>query len=183
VQKLLDGVLDYLPNPSEVANFALDESDGNEVKKIPIIPERTNKHAFLGLAFKLEAGRFGQLTYMRIYQGRIKKEDLVFNVRTGKKTKIPRLVRMHSNHMEDIEEAYAGDICATFGIDCSTGDTFVMDKECNLSMESMFVPDPVVSMSIKPVDTNNNDNFSKGINRFVCSVFKPRSVTQLNRCR
>lgn len=166
VQTLLDGVLDYLPNPSEVANFALDETS-EETKKIQTNPERSNKHKFLGLAFKLEAGRYGQLTYMRIYQGSIKKDDIAYNVRTGKKHKIPRLVRMHSNHMEDIEEAYAGDICAVFGIDCSTGDTFVTEKDFKLSMESMFVPEPVVSMSIKPIDSNNNDNFSKGVNRFM----------------
>jgi elongation factor G len=104
---------------------------------------------------------------MRCYQGGLKIEDLVYNVRTGKKHKIARLVRMHSNKMEDIEEAYAGDIFATFGIDCSTGDTFVNEKDFKLSMESMFVPEPVVSLSIKPVDQAMNDNFSKGINRFM----------------
>lgn len=166
VQKLLDGVIDYLPNPSEVKNYALDETSG-ETKKIETNPDRSSKHKALALAFKLEAGRYGQLTYMRVYQGCIKKEDFAYNVRTGKRHKIARLVRMHSNHMEDIDVVYAGDICATFGIDCSTGDTFVTEKDFKLSMESMFVPEPVVSMSIKPVDTNNNDNFSKGINRFM----------------
>jgi len=166
VQKLLDGVVEYLPNPSEVDNFALDEQS-SESKKVKTNPERSDKHKFLGLAFKLEAGKYGQLTYLRIYQGCIKKDQWIYNVRTGKRHKISRLVRMHSNDMEDIEESYAGDICATFGIDCSTGDTFVTEKDFKLSMESMFVPDPVVSMSIKPVDSNNNDNFSKGITRFM----------------
>ncbi|RNA01616.1 Elongation factor mitochondrial [Brachionus plicatilis] len=166
VQKLLDGVIQYLPNPSEITNYALDESSENPVK-IPINPDRSGENKFLGLAFKLEAGRYGQLTYLRVYQGRIKKDDFAYNVRTGKKHKISRLVRMHSNFMEDITEAYAGDIIALFGIDCSTGDTFVTDKEFKLSMESMYVPDPVVSLSIKPADSNMNDNFSKGINRFM----------------
>lgn len=111
-----------------------------EVKKIQISPERSSKNKFLGLAFKLEAGRYGQLTYMRVYQGCIKRDELIYNARTGKKHKVARLVRMHSNHMEDINEAYAGDICALFGIDCSSGDTFISDKDLKLSMESMFVP-------------------------------------------
>lgn len=102
VQKLLDGVVDYLPNPSEVPNFALDETQGDEAKKIQTNPERSNKHKLLGLAFKLEAGRYGQLTYMRIYQGNLKKDDYIYNVRTNKKHKVSRLVRMHSNHMEVI---------------------------------------------------------------------------------
>ena len=71
---------------------------------------------------------------MRIYQGCIKKDDQAYNVRTGKRHRIQRLVRMHSNCMEEIEEAYAGDICAMFGIDCSTGDTFVSEKDFKLSM-------------------------------------------------
>lgn len=166
VQKMIDGVLDYLPNPSEVANFALDESL-EKPEKIQTNPERSSKHKTLALAFKLESGRYGQLTYMRVYQGSLKVGDYIYNVRTGKRHKLSRLVRMHSNHMEDITEGLAGDICATFGIDCSTGDSFVTDKDFKLTMESMFVPEPVVSLSIKPVDTKMNDNFSKGINRFM----------------
>jgi elongation factor G len=96
--------------------------------------ERSSKHKLLALAFKLEAGRFGQLTYMRIYQGMLRKGDTMFNVKTTKKHKVQRLVRMHSNHMEDLDEAYAGDICAVFGIDCSTGDSFVNDKDVKLTM-------------------------------------------------
>jgi elongation factor G len=90
----------------------------------------------------------------------------MFNVKTGKKHKLQRLVRMHSNAMEDITEAFAGDICAVFGVDCATGDSFTTDKDYKLTMESMFVPDPVISLSIKPVDSNANDNFSKGVQRF-----------------
>lgn len=165
VQLLLDGVIEYLPNPSEVENYALNET-GEEVVKVPLDPKRDNSNPFIALAFKLEAGRFGQLTYMRVYQGCLKKGDSIYNARTNKKVKASRLVRMHADQMEDVQEVYAGDICALFGIDCASGDTFVSKDSTKLSMESMYVPEPVISMSIKPVDKNSQSNFSKGVARF-----------------
>ena len=120
VQPLLDGVSNYLPNPSEKENYALDVNKDEEKVKLSSLASE----AFVGLAFKLEEGKFGQLTYIRVYQGVLRRGDLMTNVRTGKKIKVPRLVKMHSNDMEDIEEAKAGEICATFGIDCSSGDSF-----------------------------------------------------------
>jgi elongation factor G len=166
VQPLLDGVIDYLPNPGEVENIALVEREGQETEKINLNPARDGKSPFIGLAFKLEAGRFGQLTYMRCYQGMIKKGDTIFNSRTSKKIRLSRLVRLHSNNMEDVNEVYAGDIFALFGVDCASGDTFVTDMKLNLSMESIFVPDPVVSMSIQPTNSKDRDNFAKAIARF-----------------
>ena len=105
-----------------------------EHEKVLMNPARTNKNPFIALAFKLEAGRFGQLTYMRCYQGMLKKGDSIFNVRTQRKVKVSRLVRLHSENMEDVNEVYSGDIFALFGVDCASGDTFVVDKDLNLSM-------------------------------------------------
>uniref|UniRef100_A0A2C9JI51 Elongation factor G, mitochondrial n=1 Tax=Biomphalaria glabrata TaxID=6526 RepID=A0A2C9JI51_BIOGL len=167
VQTLLDAVLDYLPNPSEVNNICLDNSAGiDKAVKISLNPERSMDPPFVGLAFKLEAGKFGQLTYVRVYQGGMKKGDTIINTRTQKKTRVQRLVRMNADEMEDVTEVFAGDICALFGIECSSGDTFVMKGNLHLSMESMFIPDPVISMSIKPIKKTDIDNFSKGIARF-----------------
>nr|MBE5726077.1 iconoclast [Cucujiformia] len=166
VQPLLDGVLEYLPNPGEVENFALMEEEGEETKKIILNPSRDNSNPFVALAFKLEAGRFGQLTYMRCYQGMLKRGDTIFNARTQRKVRISRLVRLHSNNMEDVSEVFAGDIFALFGVDCASGDTFVMDLKENISLESIYVPEPVVSMSISPKNNKDRDNFSKAIARF-----------------
>ncbi|KRX61707.1 Elongation factor G, mitochondrial [Trichinella sp. T9] len=205
VQPLLDAIIDYLPNPSEVENLANVEIDMNvssagcsrtsnesrclsqirlhcglkkhcahsmavtpEMENLAITgsvttslhsisrlghvvqerldPSRTDQKPFVGLAFKLEAGKFGQLTYFRIYQGRLGRGSAIVNSRTWKRTRVQRLVRMHANRMEDIEEAYAGDICATFGLECASGDTFLSDASRKLALDA--------------------DNFLKALNRF-----------------
>lgn len=161
VQPLLDGVLDYLPRPDEVKNFAYDLAKDNE----KVQTEIDNKKPFVGLAFKLEESQFGQLTYVRIYQGRLKKGATLNNTSTKKKVKISRMVRMHSNEMEDINEAGAGDIFAIFGVDCASGETFC-DQNINWTMQSMHVPEPVMSLTIKPKRTDNLEHFLKALNRF-----------------
>ncbi|NWS31152.1 EFGM factor, partial [Polioptila caerulea] len=101
VQPLLDAVLEYLPNPSEVENYALlNQGDSQDQTKFLLNSARNDSQPFIGLAFKLEAGRFGQLTYVRVYQGMLKKSDYIYNTRTGKKVRVQRLVRMHSDTME-----------------------------------------------------------------------------------
>ncbi|XP_035241776.1 elongation factor G, mitochondrial isoform X3 [Anguilla anguilla] len=167
IQPLLDAALEYLPNPTEVNNYAtLNQEEARESSKIRMDPTRDASQPFVCLAFKLEAGRFGQLTYVRVYQGCLKKSEYIYNTRTGKRVRVQRLVRLHADQMEDVDEVYAGDICALFGIDCASGDTFTSRTSTNLSMESIHVPDPVISMSVKPSNKNDLDKFSKGINRF-----------------
>ena len=161
VQPMLDGVCDYLPNPSEVENLALDQRR----REAPVKLISYNSLPFVGLAFKLEESNFGQLTYIRVYQGSLRKGLYVFNARTNKKVKVPRIVRMHSNEMEEVQEIGAGEICAVFGIDCASGDTFT-DGQLGYSMTSMFVPEPVISLSIKPKDNKDLPNFSKAMARF-----------------
>ena len=117
VQSLLDGVCHFLPSPKEVVNEAHDQSKDEE--KI-VLESRADK-PFVGLAFKLEDGRYGQLTYMRIYQGKVSKGDFITNCVNQKSVKVPRLVRMHSDDKHDIEMAEAGDIVALFGVDCASG--------------------------------------------------------------
>lgn len=161
VQTLLDSVVRYLPNPTEVENEALDLDNNEEAVKLTADSEA----ATVALAFKLEEGQYGQLTYVRVYQGSIRKGTELFNVRSKKRFKVGRLIRMHSNHMDDISEAPAGDIVAVFGVDCASGDTFCK-AGLNLSMTSMYVPEPVISLAIEPVDKKAADNMGKALNRF-----------------
>jgi elongation factor G len=162
VQLLLDGVNMYLPNPKEVTNIALDQNKKEE----KVILEADAKKPFVGLAFKLEDGRYGQLTYMRIYQGTLSKGDFIVNNSANqKRVKVPRLVRMHSNEMNDIETTSAGDIVALFGVECSSGDTFT-NESINYTMTSMHVPEAVISLAVAPKDKGNAANFSKALNRF-----------------
>jgi len=161
VQLLLDGVNAYLPNPSEVENAAVD-LDKNEEK---VILTSSDKDPLVALAFKLEDGRFGQLSYVRVYQGVLAKGSEIINTRTGKKHKVGRLVRMHSDEQEDIDSSDPGDIVAMFGIDCNSGDTFV-DGRMNVAMTSMYVPDAVISLTVTPKDNKAQTNMSKALRRF-----------------
>jgi elongation factor G len=162
VQLLLDGVNNYLPNPTEVENNALDQNNHEEQITLPSDASKP----FVGLAFKLEDGRYGQLTFMRIYQGKVAKGDFIINCSANqKKIKVPRLVRMHADEMEDIDSAEAGDIVALFGVDCASGDTFT-DGKVNYTMTSMHVPEAVISLAVEPKDKTTATNFSKALNRF-----------------
>ncbi|HUX52731.1 MAG TPA: EF-Tu/IF-2/RF-3 family GTPase, partial [Spirochaetia bacterium] len=109
--------------------------------------------------------QYGQLTYLRIYQGSVRKGMELYNSRSRKRFKVGRLIRMHSNHTEDIADAGSGDIVALFGIDCASGDTFC-DSSLNYSMTSMYVPNPVISLAITPKDKKSSDQMGKALNRF-----------------
>jgi elongation factor G len=161
VQLLLDAVTYYLPSPGEKENVALDQHN-NEAK---VVLKSDANLPFVALAFKLDEGRYGQLTYMRIYQGKVKKGDQIFNSSNDKKVKVPRLVQMHADQMHDIEEAQAGDIVAFFGVDCASGDTFT-DGKVKYTMTSMFIPNAVISLAIAPKDKAGQANFSKALNKF-----------------
>ena len=163
VQPLLDGVADYLPDPTQIECNAFNYTTKTKVKLEP-----DSELPLVALAFKLEESRFGQLTYMRIYQGRMfRGQTLKNNNSNSKPVKVPRLVRMHSNQMEDVSSVGAGEICAIFGVECHSGDTFTdAENQLHVSLAQMHVPEPVISLSIKPTDRNATAGFSKALARF-----------------
>jgi len=174
VQELLDGIVYYLPKPSDRLITAIDIDETEKLRKTGELGEHEVKRVDLTdnandplvcMAFKTVMEQFGQLTYTRLYQGTIKKGESYVNTRTGKKIRFGRLVRMHADDREDIDIAEAGDIVAIVGIDCASGDTFCAE-EVNYSLENIFVPDPVIRLSIEPAQRDGADRLGKALERF-----------------
>lgn len=161
VQPLLDSVVDYLPEPIEKSNYALDRTQNEAPVRVSSLPS----NPLLAHAFKLEETPFGQLTYLRIYQGTLRKGNQITNVNDGSRVKLSRIVRLHSDDMEEIDEAEAGEVVAIFGVDCRSMDTF-SDGGTNLTMDSMFVPEPVMSLSVRPKENKTQNQFAKALTKF-----------------
>jgi elongation factor G len=161
VQPLLDAVLKYLPSPLERTVEA--KVHGKADEKFPLFPDPAKP--FVGMAFKIVEDPYGQLTFTRIYQGTVTKGDTLYNQRTGQKTRISRIVRMHADKRDDVDSAGAGDIIAIMGIDCASGDTYAAEpKYCTL--ENMFVPEPVIKMAVTPLSRDGADRLGKALQRF-----------------
>ena len=161
VQTLLDAVVRYLPSPLERKVIAKKWDKPDEA--FDLTPDPTKP--LVAMAFKIVDDPYGQLTFMRIYQGSIKKGEAYINQRTSQKQRFSRIVRMHADKREEIDSADAGDIVAVMGVDAASGDTYATDqKYCTL--ESMFVPEPVIKMAITPVNRDGLDKLGKALQRF-----------------
>jgi elongation factor G len=166
VQLLLNAIEAYLPSPLDCKYVALDND--NIVDGIPAKKELTPtlELPLVAMAFKITEDTYGQLTYTRIYQGKMKKGDMFYNPRLRKKQRIGRIVRMFSNERIELEEANVGDIVAMVGVDCASGDTYC-DENLNYTMESMFVAEPVIELALKPEKQEDLVKISKALNRFM----------------
>ncbi len=149
VQKLIDAIVDYMPAPTDIeAIRGTDPKTGEEVDR-----HSSDTEPFAGLAFKIMSDPFvGKLTFFRVYSGTITAGSYVYNSCKGKKERVGRLIRMHSNNRTEIDEAYAGDIVAIVGLkDTTTGET-LCDQEHPVVLESMDFPEPVIRVAIEPKD-------------------------------
>ena len=167
VQSLLDAVCSYLPSPLDRDIEAIDldkpETDNDEDRRVTL--SHSEDEPLVCMAFKTVVETFGQLTYTRIYQGKIQKGESYINSRTGKKVRFGRLVRMHADDREDLDSAGAGDIIAVVGVDCASGDTFCSGS-ANFALESIYVAEPVIRLSIEPLKRDGADRLGKALDRF-----------------
>ncbi len=161
VQTLLDAIVRYLPSPLEREKTAMAFDDPETQIRV----EPDGDADFVGMAFKLVDEAFGQLTFMRIYQGTVNKGDQIFNQRTGQKQRCSRILRMHADKREEIDAASAGDIVALMGIDAASGDTYA-NKPKTCTLESIFVPLPVIKMAVHPISREGGDKLGKALSRF-----------------
>jgi elongation factor G len=162
VQPLLDAVSAYLPSPLDREIFAKDNDNGMAELPLAADPDAP----MVGMAFKLVEEPFGQVTYMRIYQGTIKKGMFYYNSRQRRRGRISRILRVHADEKEDIDSAGAGDIVAVMGIEPATGDTYC-EEGVNLSLESIYAAEPVIDLAISPNKRADQDKLSKALQRFM----------------
>jgi len=161
VQPLLDAVIRYLPSPLDRSIKAKKFDDPTQAFPLEADPNKP----FVGMAFKIMDDPYGQLTFMRIYQGTVKKGETYVNQRTTRYERFSRILKMHADKRSEVDSATAGDIVAIMGIDSASGDTYASEnKFCTL--ENMFVPEPVIKVSVTPSSRADSDKLSKALQRF-----------------
>ncbi len=161
VQPLLDAVTRYLPSPLDREIRGSNPQNPEDRIALDADPDKP----FVGMAFKIVDDPFGQLTFFRVYQGTVRKGEMYYNQRTGRKERFSRVVRMHADKREEIDFAQAGDIVAIMGVDSASGDTYAAEPNfCTL--ESIYVPEPVIKMAVNPTSREGSDRLGKALARF-----------------
>ena len=161
VQQLLDAVVDYLPYPGESGGIHLVDPDGKTIGEQEIRDDAPVR----ALAFKIINDQFGSLTFIRMYSGVVKKGDSLLNVTRGRKERVGRIVEVQANHVKDIDEARAGDICAFVSLkDTETGDS-LCDPDHPALLERLRFPDPVISVSIEPKARDDVDKMTAALDQ------------------
>ncbi len=164
VQLVLDAVVDYLPSPTEVKPQPITDEEGNETGEVATV---TTDGPLRALAFKIMDDRFGALTFIRIYSGKLKKGDTVLNSFTGKTERIGRMVEMHADERTELDSAQAGDIIAVVGMkNVQTGHT-LCSPDSPATLEPMVFPDPVISISVTPKDKGGSEKMGIAIGKMV----------------
>jgi elongation factor G len=162
VQPLLDGVCDYLPSPLECSYFARDHNNAGTETPLAADPEAP----LTAMVFKITDEPFGQLSYVRVYQGTLVKGGQYRNARTNRTLRVGRIVRMHANDRQDITDAGPGDIIALLAVECANGDT-LCGEGINYSLESIYVANPVISLSVTPGSNADQERMAKALSRFM----------------
>ncbi len=179
VQPLLNAVIDFLPGPLDVPAY-MGFSPDDESEERNIARSADDEQPFAALAFKIMNDPFvGSLTFTRIYSGTLKKGDGILNTTKGKRERIGRMMMMHSNNREEIEEAFAGDIIALAGLkDTTTGDT-LSDAQKQVVLETMTFPDPVIEIAVEPKTKADQEKMSQGLARLAAEDPSFRVETDL----
>jgi len=164
IQPLLDAVVDFLPSPEEITTqaYRLDTEDGQQ--QAICLSGRVDD-PLVAMAFKLQESRFGPIAYLRIYQGRLERETQLMNCRTGKFQRPGRLALIHADRLEEIRSAHSGQIVGVFGLETQNGDTFT-DGRLRLSFSAMQVPEPVISLGVKPAQNQQAQALANALQRF-----------------
>ncbi len=164
VQHILDAVVDYLPSPTEVNPQPIIDLEGNETGEVATVDPNGPLRA---LAFKIMDDRFGALTFTRVYSGKLRKGDTILNTATGKTERVGRMVEMHANDRNMVDEAQAGDIIALVGLkDVQTGHT-LCDQKSPATLEPMIFPDPVISIAVAAKDKSNQEKLSSALGKMM----------------
>ncbi len=161
VQKLIDGVIEYMPAPTDIPDITGTDEEGNDV-----VRHSSDEEPFSALAFKIMADPFvGKLAFFRVYSGTLNSGSYVLNATKGKKERVGRILQMHANNRAELDKVYAGDIAAAVGFKLTTTGDTICDEQNPVILESMEFPDPVIELAIEPKTKNDQGKMGEALTK------------------